>query len=123
MSNPSFIYIHMWEIVDLDLPLSVLRAEACRDLDRLAQLSGARLVGVPVWTVSENRLVCRAPARPVGPDEETDLPAVVNGRNTPALVVAEMQRLAARGMTHSEIASTVGADRKTVARYAGRAAA
>jgi len=118
-----YTYLHMWEIVDQDLPISVLIAEACRDLDRLVELAGGRIEGAPNWTIVDNRLICKVPARAFDPDEEASLPEVVPGRRTPAAVVAEIQRMAGRGMTPRQISDALGVDRKTVARYSSRAVA
>jgi len=124
-----YIYVHVWPILDKERPFRALVAEACRDLDVMAQLAGARIAGEPVWTVSDDfHLVCRAPARPLDPDE-----GVEDRIETPDVTVAppriaiekveQIRALARRGHSINAIAAAVGVRWKTAARYARGVAA
>jgi len=112
-----YTYVHIWPITDLDRPISALRAEACAVLDAMAAQAGARIVGDPVWTVSGERLICRAPARPLRDDE---LPAFAPGQRTPEAVIAEIRRLSRLDKGVNEIASRLGVAPATVRLYKPR---
>lgn len=116
----SHTYIYVSPILDKDRPLSALIAEACRELDVMAQLAGAHLTGRPVWTVSEDRLVCTAPARPADPDEDTDVSDRDRRRLAPKKV-AQIELLAERGVPIATIARAAGVDWATADGYARRA--
>lgn len=113
-------YIAIWPIEDRDRPVSALIAEACRDLDRMAALVGARIVGQPEWSVNEDRLACRALARPWNRDSEPE----PRHRSTglPAETIATIQRLASAGWTVRAIAEFVGVSKSACAKYARKAA-
>jgi len=91
-----YVYRHIFPITDPDRPISALRVEAAAVLDALAALSGARLVGEPVWVVAGDRLVVDAPARPAGEGE------------VGALVQQAVERLWRRGYTAAEIGDLLG---------------
>lgn len=113
-----FVYLHVFPIVDADLSLSQLRAQACRDLDALAaEEANAKITGDPVWMLAEDRLVCWAPARPLADDEpRPGLPGV----RTPAQTIAQIERLSYLGV--NEVAYRLGVAPATVRMYRQEAA-
>lgn len=107
-------YVAIWPIQNQDLPISTLTAQACLEVDGMAEAAGAKIIGDPKWTVTDRRLVCRAPARPLRDDER--LVFTRAGRITNEAVL-EILRLIGAGLADSAVARRVGVDRKTVARY------
>lgn len=57
----TYLYRHIWPIVDQDVPMSALTAEASRELGPLLGQLGARPTARPRWVVVEDRLVCEVP--------------------------------------------------------------
>jgi hypothetical protein len=116
-----YTYLRIFEIFDQDRPLSVLRAEACLDLDALAAEDGARIVGDPNWAVAGDRLVVWAPARPLtAADPRPGLP----GGRTPQQTIAHIQRLLADNkLGINEVAYRTGVAPATVRLYQERRAA
>lgn len=112
-------YIHIFPIADLDRPISALIAEACMDLDAMAADAGARIVGDPKWTVSGERLICRAPARELSLDEPRPIPS---GGRTPAQTIAEIRRLLEHGLGVNAVAYRLGVAAATVRLYRQEAA-
>lgn len=84
-------YVHIWEIVDQDLPLSALRLEANRELSWLLGSHGVVATDRPRFTVAGDRLVVEVAVERVSPDvdEEAVLLRLRAGRH-PGHVAAEL---------------------------------
>lgn len=54
----SYMYRHVWPILDEDRPVSALKVEATAALDPILSGIKAKPTGQPSWTVAGDRLVC-----------------------------------------------------------------
>lgn len=54
-----------WPILIPDFPISMLKVEACEQLDEMAREAGCRLVGAVSWTVLESHLIAQVAAVPL----------------------------------------------------------
>lgn len=102
-------YVAVWPITDRTRPRAALITEACGQLDIMAELAGAKIVGEPQWSVSNNLLVCLVPVREWDPDS----PQAV----TPA-IRDQIHRLALNDVSARQIALQVGVSTTTASRYA-----
>lgn len=95
-----WVYLHTWPILDNELPLSALTAEAAMLLDAVAAVDGAYLYPdhPPRWRVSGDRLVVEAAARPATPAEVR------------RAVGATVARLRSHGWSAAEVTLALGAD-------------
>ena len=109
-------YWAVWPILDIDLPRSVLVAEACAALDAMAARDGAHLTGQPTWTVTGDRLVCTAPSQPLPQQPTDDPPADLRQHRqaTRARRDAMILRLAALDWSSAQIAAATGVVPSTV---------
>ena len=71
-SAREFVYLHVWPILDDDLPLSVLKAQAAAELGPELGLRGVRPVREPQIAVYDDRLVATVPVLRLGDDEPAD---------------------------------------------------
>jgi hypothetical protein len=62
--NTGYVFRATWPIIDLDRPMSVLKAEAAEQIDELAAESGCRILGTVTWKVVAELLIGQAAAVP-----------------------------------------------------------
>jgi hypothetical protein len=109
-----FVYRAMWEIADDDRPTSALIAEAAGALDAMAKADGARITGIPQWTVAGERLVCEAPADPL------PLPPESKTRRVGETLDADILRLHGLHWSNNQIRVLLGISGNTVAAVLAR---
>lgn len=114
MTAQTLTYVAVWPVLDRTRPVGALIAEAARDLDVMVQLAGGRIPSRvhPQWDISLtfDRLVCHVPVQPYNAAGEPV------GRVTP-LVRAQIERMAANGMTTDVIAEACAVSPTTVRRH------
>lgn len=112
--DSGFFYWHVFPIHDIDRPLSLLRAEACMDLDALAaEQADAKIIGSPQWMITGDKLVCWAPARPLSEHEpRPGMPGVC----TPEQTITAIRRMPEH-LSDNEIAYRLGVAPATVRMY------
>jgi len=96
-----------WPILRPDLKLSVLRVEACEQLDQMAREERCRIVGEVAWSIEDGRLYARAAAKPL-PERATEPTRrapyrALEGRHE------TIAALAAEGLSDQQIADRLGA--------------
>jgi hypothetical protein len=115
-----FVFRAMWPILNEDMTVSQLKAEACSVLDRMAAEQGARIDGEPVWSVRGRTLLCEAPAAELS--NVIPMPARRRNEQLPADVVEDIHVLDGRGWTADDIAKHLHISAKSVRRYLKEAA-
>lgn len=121
MTTAEHIWVAWWPILDHSRPFRALVAEACRELDVMAQLEGVRLAGEPRWLISADhlKLICWAPAKPTQADQDDDhVPATAP---FPPLIAPEkidaIRALAGKGLSVNAVRKKVGVHWTTANRY------
>lgn len=65
MRDTGWMFRASWPILRPDFPESMLRVEACEQLDEMARAERCRLVGEVTWSVEDGRLYARCAAMPL----------------------------------------------------------
>ncbi|WP_431728618.1 hypothetical protein [Verrucosispora sp. TAA-831] len=111
----TFTYRAIWQILDCERTRSALIAEACAALDTMAATDGARIVGDPVWTIADERLVCEAPAERLPEPDPKPQPVSAEDRDAArAKRDADLLRLAGLGWSSAQIGAVTGNAPSTV---------
>jgi hypothetical protein len=110
VSGTGWMFRASWPILDDSRTPSMLRVEACREVDRLAEEAGCRITGDLVWTVIEGHLIAQGPATPLAPQLDR------RPRNYVAMHAAQIERLAGLHWTDSRIAAALGCSESAVAK-------
>jgi len=110
MTDTGFLFRASWPILDDSRTPSMLRVEACREVDRLAEEAGCRITGDLVWKVIEGHLIAQGPATPLAPQLDP------KPRNYVAMRAAQIERLAGLHWTDSRIAAALGCSESAVAK-------
>lgn len=115
MTATGWMFRASWPILRPDLKLSVLKVEACEQLDEMAREERCRIVGEVVWSVEDGRLYARAAALPLAQRKET--------RPAPRAVYGSLDRaheriaaLAAERWSDQQIADRLGGSASGVRR-------
>lgn len=111
-----WMYRAVWPILNVDLPISKLRVEACGLIDAMAHADGARIVGDIRWTVDGEQLIAEAPAVPVTADE----PAGPAGYGSVARQAERIAAMARRHIPDRHIAELLGCSESAVAKVRAR---
>lgn len=109
MTGTGWMFRASWPILRPELPLSMLRAEACRELDEMAREAHCRIVGEVSWSVVDGRLYAHAAA--------ATLTAERGSVMAKAPLIARMAR---SGMTDRRIADSLGCSESAVAKVRQR---
>lgn len=140
--STGWLFRASWPILLPHFPLSMLKVEACQEVDDLAREAGCRIVGDLSWTVIETHLIAQAPAvpltaarasrprfrapgihrsgRPVAAPDVDSVRDVLAGRTVPldpASLAVVLERLDNGSRSAEELARRVGCSQRTVQRH------
>lgn len=105
MTDTGWLFRASWPILRPDLKLSVLKVEACEQLDQMAKEERCRLVGEVVWSVEHGRLYARAVALPLAGSRRRTVRLPYGAMDRAHELIAD---LAGQGWADREIALRLG---------------
>jgi len=109
MTDTGWMFRASWPILRPELPMGMLRAEACREIDEMAHEANCRIVGEVSWSVVDGRLYAHAPAAKLAAE-----------RGSVMAKAPLIGRMARSGMTDRRIADSLGCSESAVAKVRQR---